>query len=72
MVAQMQKTYRFFPFTFLLLPWSDATSLSVLITGDRAIDDIVVQQLATLRYEIFIAVGTEYDWQNLPNRLLWQ
>ena len=42
----------FFPFTFLLLPWSNATHLSVLITGIGIIDDIVAQPLATLCHEV--------------------
>ncbi len=55
-------------FTFAL----EGCHTSVFITGDRAIDEIVAQPRATLRHKIFIVVGTEYDWQNLPNRLLWQ
>jgi hypothetical protein len=52
MVAQMQNPYRFFPFPFLLLPWSNATHLSVLITGVGVIGEIVVEPRATLLHQI--------------------
>jgi hypothetical protein len=35
-------------FTFLLLPWSNATHLSVFITGVGVINEIVVEPRATL------------------------
>jgi hypothetical protein len=44
MVAQMQNPYKFFPFAFLLLPCLNATHLSVFITGDGAIRQVVVQK----------------------------
>jgi len=53
MVAQMQKTYKFFPFTFLLLPWRDATHLSVFITGIGVINQVVVLFLTTFIYPLY-------------------
>jgi hypothetical protein len=52
MVAQMQNPYKFFPFYFLLLPWSYATHLSVLITGVGVINEIVVEPRATLCHQV--------------------
>jgi hypothetical protein len=39
-------------FIFLLLPWSNATHLSVFVTGVGVINEIVVEPRATLRHQI--------------------
>ncbi|MFN7298870.1 MAG: hypothetical protein ACK5VA_18505 [Pseudanabaena sp.] len=46
------KPLQIFPFTFLLLPWSNATSLSVLITGVGVINEIVVEPRTTFCHEV--------------------
>jgi hypothetical protein len=52
MVAQMQNPYKFFPFTFLLLPWRNATHLSILITGVGVVNEIVVEPHETLCHQL--------------------
>jgi hypothetical protein len=46
------KPLQIFPFTFLLLPWSNATHLSILITGVGVINEIVMEPRATLRHQV--------------------
>ena len=46
------KPLQIFPFTFLLLHWSDATHLSIFVTGVGVIDEIVMEPRATLGHEV--------------------